>query len=73
MVIDKYYNVLANNEMHYFITSLTEVEFLKTLDATFGSGNYIITEEGRAILSAELSRLKELVKNGEEILEGTND
>ena len=34
---------------------------------------YIITEEGRAILSAELSRLKELVKNGEEILEGTND
>lgn len=46
MVIDKYYNVLANNEMHYFITSLTEVEFLKTLDATFGIGSYIITEEG---------------------------
>ena len=34
---------------------------------------YIITEEGRGVLSAELSRLKELVKNGEEILEGTNE
>ena len=34
---------------------------------------YIITEEGRAVLSAELFRLKELVKNGEEILEGTNE
>ena len=31
---------------------------------------YIITEEGRAILSAELSRLKELVKNGEDIESG---
>ena len=46
MVIDKYYNVISNNEMRYFVTSLTEVEFLKTLDATFGTGNYIITEEG---------------------------
>ena len=34
---------------------------------------YIITEEGRDALSAELTRLKELVKNGEKILEGTNE
>ena len=34
---------------------------------------YILTEEGRDALSAELTRLKELVKNGEKILEGTNE
>lgn len=34
---------------------------------------YIITEEGRDALSAELTRLKELVKNGEKIFEGTNE
>lgn len=31
---------------------------------------YLITDEGKAVLTAELARLKELVKNGEEILGG---
>ena len=32
--------------------------------------DYAITEKGRQVLMAELARLKELVQNGEKVLEG---
>ena len=62
------------------INTLLSKGFIAEYKSDPSKKEYIITEEGRGVLSAELSRLKELVsrlkelvKNGEEILEGTNE
>lgn len=44
MIIDTKYKILTNGEVNVFITSLTENEFLKTLDAVYGKNNYNIVE-----------------------------
>lgn len=46
MIVDTYYMVLipATQEKHKFVTSLTEREFIKTLDAVYD--NYVILESG---------------------------
>lgn len=44
MIIDKTYKILANNEIVKITTSLTEREFLKTLDVVYGMNNYKILE-----------------------------
>jgi len=46
MIIDTYYIVLipATQKKHKFVTSLTEREFFKTLDAVYD--NYLILESG---------------------------
>ena len=55
------------------INTLLSKGFIAEYKSDPSKKEYIITEEGLGVLSAELSRLKELVKNGEEILEGTNE
>lgn len=55
------------------INTLLSKGFIAEYKSDPSKKEYMITEEGQAVLSAELSRLKELVKNGEEILEGANE
>ena len=55
------------------INTLLSKGFIAEYKSDPSKKEYIITREGRGVLSEELSRLKELVKNGEEILEGTNE
>ena len=50
------------------INTLLSKGFIAEYKSDPSKKEYIITEEGRGVLSAELSRLKELVKNGEEIV-----
>lgn len=44
MIIERTYTVATNNGVHRFTTSLTEREFLNTLDGVYGIGNYKILE-----------------------------
>ena len=41
-IIDTRYQILvvATNEVHTFVTSLTEIEFYRSLDAVYGIGGY---------------------------------
>ncbi len=55
------------------INTLLSKGFIAEYKSDPSKKEYIITEEGRAVLTEELSRLKELVKNGEDFLEGTNE
>ena len=52
------------------INTLLSKGFIAEYKSDPSKKEYIITEDGRNVLNAELTRLKELVKNGEEILEG---
>ena len=52
------------------INTLLSKGFIAEYKSDPSKKEYIITDDGRSVLSAELTRLKELVKNGEELLEG---
>ena len=52
------------------INTLLSKGFIAEYKSDLSKKEYIITEDGRSVLNVELNRLKELVKNGEEILEG---
>lgn len=52
------------------INTLLSKGFIAEYKSDLSKKEYIITEDGRSVLNVELNRLKELVKNGEKILEG---
>ncbi|MBQ9375546.1 MAG: PadR family transcriptional regulator [Ruminococcus sp.] len=52
------------------INTLLSKGFIAESDSDFAKKNYIITDLGRDVLRNELYRLRELVENGERILEG---
>ena len=62
---------LAAGTLYGAINSLLEKGWIKALPGEKDSRKkeYVITEEGRAVLKAELARLQELVANGARIME----
>ena len=52
------------------INTLLSKGFIAEYKSDLSKKEYIITEDGRSALNSELKRLRELVKNGEEILGG---
>jgi len=52
------------------INTLLSKGFIAEYKSDPSKKEYIISEDGRCVLNEELTRLKELVKNGQEILEG---
>ena len=64
--------VLAAGTLYGAITNLLAKGWIVTAGEKENSRKkeYIITAEGRLVLSAELTRLEELVKNGQDILKG---
>ena len=66
---------LAPGTLYGALTSMTEKGWIVQLPVEDGSRRkeYRLTESGRAVLNNELSRLKELVSNGEAILGGENN
>ena len=68
------HNALTEPVYYILLSLLTPMQLSKGFIAEYKSDpskkEYIITEDGRSVLNAELNRLKELVKNGEELLEG---
>ena len=63
---------LAAGTLYGAINSLLEKGWITALPGEKDSRKkeYVITEEGRAVLVQELSRLTELVENGKRIMEG---
>lgn len=63
---------LAAGTLYGALTNLCAKGWIKALPGEAGSRKkeYQITASGREILTAELDRLRQLVKNGEEILGG---
>ena len=62
---------LGAGTLYGALTNLTEKGWIRPLG---GGGDerrkeYVITEDGRAVVAAELARLEELVRNGRRILE----
>ena len=66
---------LAPGTLYGALTSMTDKGWIVQLPVEDGSRRkeYRLTESGRAGLNNELSRLKELVSNGEAILGGENN
>ncbi len=62
---------LAAGTLYGALTSLCEKGWIKQLPMQSGSRKkeYQLTEEGRAVLKRELDRLRQLVANGESILQ----
>ena len=62
---------LAAGSLYGAINSLLEKGWIKALPGEKDSRKkeYVITEEGRSVLKAELARLQELVANGARIME----
>lgn len=62
---------LAAGTLYGALTSLCEKGWIKQLPLQSGSRKkeYQLTEEGRAVLKRELDRLRQLVANGESILQ----
>ena len=62
---------LAAGTLYGAINSLLEKGWIKALPGEKDSRKkeYVITEEGRSVLRAELARLQELVANGTRIME----
>ena len=63
-------NVKKLTNLYGAINTLLSKGFIAEYKSDPSKKEYIITDDGRSVLSAELTRLKELVKNGEELLEG---
>ncbi len=63
---------LAAGTLYGALNAMVEKRWIVQLPVEDGSRkkNYQITERGLAILRTELSRLQELVRNGEEIMGG---
>lgn len=63
---------LAAGTLYGAINTLVEKGWIKALaeDRDSRKKEYIITDQGRAVLSAELERLAELLSNGNRILGG---
>ena len=63
---------LAAGTLYGALTSLCDKGWIAPLPVADGSRKkeYALTERGLFVLKNELDRLKELVRNGEEILEG---
>ena len=63
---------LAAGTLYGALNSMTERGWIQLLPVESGSRKkeYCLTEQGRLALRNELSRLKELVENGEKILGG---
>lgn len=55
--------------MYGAINTLLSKGFIKEHSGDSSKKEYLITDEGKAALSAELNRLKELIANGEKYLE----
>ena len=66
---------LAAGTLYGALTSLTERGWIRLLPVEDGSRKkeYQLTRTGRAALERELERLRELVKNGEQVLGGKKD
>ena len=66
---------LAPGTLYGALSSMSEKGWIAQLPVEDGSRKkeYRLTESGRAVLRNEVERLKELVKNGEEILGGKNN
>lgn len=66
---------LAAGTLYGAINSLIEKGWIEALPEETASRKkeYIITQAGREILMAEIERLRELLRNGEEILGGFKD
>ena len=64
---------LGAGTLYGAINTLLAKGFIKESGADPAKKDYIITEEGRTMLTNELERLRELVANGEKILEGNNE
>ena len=62
---------LAAGTLYGAINSLLEKRWIMALPGEKDSRKkeYVITDDGRAILAAEISRLTELVENGKRIME----
>ena len=63
---------LAAGTLYGALTSMVEKGWIRLLPVDEGSRkkNYSITDAGMEVLTNEVARLKELVKNGEEVLGG---
>lgn len=66
---------LAAGTLYGAINSLIEKGWIEALPEEKSSRKkeYVITQTGREVLAAEIERLRELLKNGEEILGGFKD
>ena len=66
---------LAAGTLYGALNSLCDRGWIRALPAEDGSRRkeYCLTEPGEAALRAELARLKQLVANGEAILEGEDN
>lgn len=64
---------LGAGTLYGAINTLLSKGFITESGSDPAKKDYIITEEGRAVLTNELNRLRELVANGEKILEGSNE
>lgn len=66
---------LAAGTLYGALNSLSDRGWIRALPVTDGSRRkeYCLTEAGEAALKTELARLKQLVANGESILEGKSD
>ena len=66
---------LAAGTLYGALNSLSDRGWIRALPAEDGSRRkeYCLTEPGEAALRAELARLKQLVANGEAILEGNDN
>ena len=66
---------LAAGTLYGALSGLCEKGWIEAVAGTADSRrkDYRITEKGRQVLSHELERLRELIKNGEEILGGQKD
>ncbi|MBR5429772.1 MAG: helix-turn-helix transcriptional regulator [Firmicutes bacterium] len=66
---------LAAGTLYGALNSLTERGWIRALPVETGSRRkeYRLTEAGEAALRQELARLKQLVANGEAIMEGEED
>ena len=63
---------LAAGTLYGALGTMVEKGWIKALpeDKNNRKKEYVITAQGKAIIKNELSRLKELVKNGSDIIEG---
>lgn len=64
---------LGAGTLYGAINTLLSKGFITESGADPAKKDYIITEEGRAVLANEIERLRELIANGERILEGKDE
>jgi DNA-binding PadR family transcriptional regulator len=64
---------LAAGTLYGAINTLLEKQWIKALPGESNSRKkeYVILEEGKQAVLSEISRLRELIENGEKITEGT--